>query len=179
MKVRNHLDFAGSARAMNLLDPVAAQEAATKAYVDGRSGWIQLGATMNTTSGASVAFTALPADRADLLVILEGVSHSSGSAQALRIETSADGSIWTAPANASNGTVVAAVMLYGSILIPGYRQPAGLLLASLGDLTADNSLSASAVQVGRHWRHSAGIAAVRLSLSGGSFDGGTIRLLAR
>ncbi|MFT4027339.1 MAG: hypothetical protein QM676_11130 [Novosphingobium sp.] len=181
MKLHANLDFAGAARAVNLLDPASAQDAATKAYVDAQAGggWAQLGSTVSTTAGSSVAFTAIPATYSDLLLVIEGVSHNSGSAQSLRIETSADGSTWAAAANASNGTAAAAATLYGSIVIPGYRQGAGLLLASLGDLGADNTLSPGAVQVGRHWRHSAGIAALRISLSGGAFDGGTIRLLAR
>lgn len=183
MQVRNHLDFAGAARAVNLLDPAAPQDAATKAYVDahaGGGGWIQIGSTITTTSGSSAAFTAIPTTYADLLLVFEGVSHGSGSSQQLTLELSPDGTTWTAPWALNASGTPASGTVYGALTIPRYRGGAGLVLAALNDIAADNTTAANNVSgSGRAWRMSAGIQALRIALTGGTFDAGALKLFGR
>ena len=176
MKIRNHLDFAASARAINLLDPTSAQDAATKAYVDGR-GWTQIGSTVNTTSGSSAAFTAIPAIWSDLLLVVEGISHNSGSNQSIRLELSDDGTNWTAPISISDVSFAAAGTQYGAILLAGYRMPAGSTVGSLSNLTANRTAAASIG--GINWRIAAGLQALRVSVSGGTLDAGMLKLFGR
>jgi hypothetical protein len=184
MDVLNGLDL-HARRITSLADPVAPQDAATKAYVDahsgggGGAGWTQIGATANTTSGSAVAFTAIPAIYWDIMLMFEGVSHNNGSATTLTIELSDNnGTNWTPVTSASASTFAAGDAVYGRIDIPGYRLPAGAMQTQIASLAADRTLGTNAVQ-SRQFRLAAGINAIRLGLTAGAFDAGTIRLFAR
>lgn len=183
MKIRNHLDFAGAARAVNLLDPAAAQDAATKAYVDARAGgagWVQIGSTINTTSGSSAAFTSIPTTYSDLLLVFEGIRHNSGSNQQLTLELSPDGTTWTAAWALNASGASASGTIYGALTFARYRGSAGVVLGALNDIPADNATAANNVSgSGRAWRMSAGIQALRIGVTGGAFDGGALKLFGR
>lgn len=177
MKIRNHLDFVGLARAVNLLDPTAAQDAATKAYADRLTGWKDL---VVTTPGAVNVVDFAPIDQsyADLRLVMEGTSHNSGSSQQWTVATSADGSTWSASTNMT-GTVAGSATVYGSLEIPGYRLDGGGMRGNFGDLPASPATAAGG-SLNPVWRCTGGIHGLRVGLTGGAtFDGGKLRLQAR
>lgn len=72
----------GSNKITNVTDPTADQEAATKAYVDGRS----VEATkQNTTSGTEITFGSIPSWVTQITLTLVGVSISTTGNISLRI----------------------------------------------------------------------------------------------
>lgn len=184
MDVLNGLDL-HARRITSLADPTAPQDAATKAYVDAHSGsgggggWTQIGAAANTTSGSAVSFTSIPASYLDLVLLFEGVSHNNGSPTTLTIELSDNnGTNWTPGTSASASTFAAGDTVYGRIDIPCYRLPAGALQTQIAALAADRTVGTNAAQ-SRQFRLAAGINAIRIGLTAGAFDAGTIRLFAR
>lgn len=182
MDILNGLDL-HARRITSLADPTAPQDAATKAYVDahgggGGAGWTQIGPAVNTTSGSSVSFTSIPAIYSDLMLVFEGISHNNGTAIAFTIELSDDGTNWTASATLSATAFTAAEAAYGHSVAAGYRKAAGTVLNSLAPLSADRTAVASNPR-GTVWRMAAGIAAIRIGVAAGAFDGGAIKLFAR
>jgi hypothetical protein len=178
MHVLNGLDL-HSRRITSLADPTSAQDAATKAYVDGHgsgAGWTQIGAAASTTSGTAISFSAIPATYADLMLVFEGVSHNNGSSTSFTVELSDNnGANWSG-SNAIQA-FVAADAVFGRITIAGYRLPAGALTSELAAIAADRTIAAGGAS--RVWRLAAGINAVRIGVSAGAFDAGMIKLFAR
>ena len=177
MDLLNGLDLRAR-RITRLADPTSAQDAATKAYVDahGGGGWTQLGAAANTTSGSAISFSAIPTTYSDLILVFEGVSHNNGSTTNFTLELSDNnGTNWTA-SNTLQG-FVAADTVFGRIAISGYRLPTGAMTSELATIAADRSIATGGVS--RVWRLAAGINAIRIGISAGAFDAGTIKLFAR
>jgi hypothetical protein len=177
MKVGNNLDFAGAARAVNLLDPASAQDAATKAFAEGLLGWKDL-ATVTLGAVNSIDFAPIDQSYADLRLVFEGVSHSSGSSQQCTLAVSPDGSTFSAGAN-MGGNFPASGAAYGSYELHGYRSDGGALLGYVANLASSPSL-AGTTPTNLAWRSTGGIQGLRVALTGGAtFDAGRIKLQAR
>lgn len=142
-------------------------------------GYQQIGATQTPSGVASSSITGIPATFSDLLIEILGLSHDSGSNQTLQLELSDDNTNWTTPVSLSASAIAGSVTLYGNLAIPGYLKAAGNTSITASDLSANRT----AVVVnprGSAWRLAAGISGIRLSWSGGNFDGpGSYKLLAR
>lgn len=136
-------------------------------------GWNQI-ASIATTSGSSVSFTSIPAYYSDLLMVFEGVSGSAPGNATIELSDN-NGTNWTAPFLLVG--IVATDTLYGPIIIPGYRLPAGLVQHSTRNIAADRSTGAGSVSF--PWRIAAGINAIRIAVSAGTLDAGTITLFGR
>lgn len=177
MKVRNNLDFAGAARVVNLLDPASAQDAATKAFVEGLLGWKDLA---SVTLGAvnSIDFAPIDQTYADLRLVFEGVSHSSGSSQQCALAISPDGSTFSVAVNLG-GNFAASAAAYGSYELSDYRSDGGAVLGQVANLGSSPSVAAT-TPTNLAWRSTGGIQGLRIALSGGAtFDAGRIRLQGR
>lgn len=177
MKIRTHLDFGAAARATNLLDPAAAQDAATKAYVDTLAGWTTL-ALLTPSAVNAVDFPAIDTSYSDLRLILEGISHASGSNQQFTLAVSPDGTTFSTAASFTSNSA-ASVTLYGTIELPGYRFDGGALLGSVANMASSPAI-ATGTAVSQIWRCTGGILALRVAIGGGAtFDAGKLRLQAR
>lgn len=177
MKIRNHLDFGAAARATNLLDPTAAQDAATKAYVDSLAGWTTL-ALVTPSAVNAVDFAAIDPSYSDLRLVLEGISHASGSNQQFSLALSPDGTTFSTAASFSSNSA-ASVTLYGTIELPGYRFDGGALLGSVANMASSPAI-ASGTAINQVWRCTGGILALRVAVSSSAtFDAGKLRLQAR
>ncbi len=177
MKIHNHLDFAAAARAVNLLDPAAAQDAATKAYVDALHGWKDIALVAPDGVGV-VDFAPIDQSYSDLRLVLEGISHNSGSNQQCALAISANGSTFSS-ATGIGGNFAASATAYGSYEFQGYCGDGGAVLGQVANLTSSPMLSSGSTQ-NLVWRCTGGIRGLRFSVSGGAvFDGGQIRLQAR
>lgn len=145
------------------------------------NNWTQIGSTINTTSGTTATFTSIPQTYSDLLVVFEGLSHNSGSNQSLVTALSPDGSTWTTGAGPSTAAVLTAAMtVYGSVFIPGYRFGGGIVVQEYSDAPSNNSLTTGGGTGNTlRYRISAGVQAIRVTLSGGAFDAGTLKLYGR
>lgn len=177
MKARNDIDFVSAARAVNLLDPAAAQDAATKAYVDGLLGWKDL-AIVTLTAVNSVDFAPIGQAYSDLRLVFDGVSHNSGSNQQYTLATSADGSTFSSAANVT-GTFAGSATIYGSLELPGYRLDGGAIAGATANLAASPGIAGGGA-LNPVWRCTGGIHGLRIAITGGAtFDGGKLRLQAR
>lgn len=178
MKVRSNLDFSAAARAINLLDPVSAQDAATKAYSDAQFGWKTLAlATPGTVN--SIDFAPIDQSYNDLRLIFEGVSHGSGSNQQWTLAVSPDGSTFSNAVNIT-GTHAGTASVYGSVEISGYRLDAGGAQTILGNLPSSPAAVGGGISLAPAWRCTGGILGLRIAITGAAtFDGGSLRLQAR
>lgn len=177
MKVRNHLDFGGAARAINLPDPAAAQDAATRAYVDARLGWTDLALV---TPGAvnAIDFTAIDPSYGDLRLVLEGVGHTSPSSRQWTLAISPDGTAFSGTANLT-ANVADSATIFGAFELLGYRRDAGSILGFAANIAASPGMGTGSTQ-NVVWRCTGGIHSLRLAISGGaSFGAGRVRLQAR
>ncbi len=137
------------------------------------AAWTQIANTA-TTSGSSKTFSSIPQTYNDLMLVLAGVSASA--THDLQIELSDNGTNWTTvKAMSKVGGVAATDTHYGIISIPAYRRVAGGILANIINLTA-NLTAESSITRAIAWRIAAGIAHIRVSVSAGNFDAGTIYL---
>ena len=152
-----------------------------KAYVDAAvgsgGGWTVLSGP-TSLSGSSTGFTSISASYADLMIVCSGLSGTSSAD--LRIEISVDnGSTYStarviASALSNGGTYTAA------ILITGYLQNIGSIIGSVtSSAPSSPHVSGPAGSLNATFLGTGGIDAARVSLSAGTFDAGTVTLLAR
>lgn len=152
-------------------------DATTQTTAVPAAGWTQI-AQIATTSGATATFSNIPQTYSEILFVFENVSHNSGTSTSFGIELSANGTNWSSRSSitaATGGSLNAS----GALHIPRYTGNSGSMVNGIGlGLTAlaqTPSLSTSFVFA---WAV-AGIAHVRFSPGGGSFDAGTITLYGR
>jgi hypothetical protein len=136
-------------------------------------GYQQIGSTQTPSGVASSSITSIPATYSDLLIEILGLS-SSGAAS-LNLELSDDWTNWTSTTLIAT-SAAGADTYYGSIIIPGYRKAAGQLTKASGALSSDRTLSNAIGTPNVAWRVAAGIQAVRLSVTAGTFDAGSWKL---
>lgn len=141
------------------------------------SQWRQIGATQNTTSGTAVTFASIPQIYNDLLLEFIGVSHNSGGNASLNIELSDNGANWTGVQSLALNQG-AAILMTGTALLTRPRGEAGSIIGAVANLTADRTAGPTLGSLAA-WRIAAGIAHVRISISAGAFDAGSIKLHGR
>ena len=127
-------------------------------------------------AGQPVDFTSIPQTYSDLIVILYDISHDSGSNQTVAVSISSNnGSSWTA-IDASAVTSFSNSQIRGahwSIYDYASTRPKRVdkAFSSQNASTQFNSMIHSTL--------STAINAVRVALSGGNYDAGTIKMLGR
>jgi hypothetical protein len=139
------------------------------------SEWTQI-ATSTPSGVATVSLTSIPSTYQDLLLVFTGLS---GTASA-NITVSASGD------NDSTRCTIGSIFvgggsdtLYGHIAILGYRKAAGSVAGRVGNLSSDTSSEGGTSNNVHSWRIAAGVNALRLALSSGTFDAGTITLFGK
>lgn len=144
------------------------------------SEWTQI-ATSGTLSGTSYTFTSIPQTYADLLVVLDGLSHNNGSSTTFQMLVGSGGALtgsWAISASVSAASVV-----HGGIFIPGYRYSRGCLHLGTAPLSNTNDLGSN-TSTGNGpsaiWKlANGGIDTLRLLMGAGSFDAGVATLYGR
>lgn len=144
------------------------------------SEWTQI-ATSGTLSGTSYTFSSIPQTYADLLLVLEGVSHNNASNTPVSLALG-DGT-WTTTNVALTATHASTGVVNGAVFIPGYTKTRGIAL--LGTLVATSGTaqlaanSSTGIGPSLVWRIPAGIALVRIGPNAGSLDAGIATLYGR
>lgn len=133
--------------------------------------WTQIG-SVTTTSGTAADFTNIPPVYDDLLIVFIGVS-GSGAAD-ITLSISPDGSSYATATTLFN-SAAAASAYYGSFQLHGYNNNAGHALGLVA-AAASSPLLTAGTRNPIAWRCDGGIRAVRVALSTGTFDAGTILL---
>lgn len=125
------------------------------------------------TGVSTVTFSSISSAYEHVTMVLDGVSHNSGTSQTLRIEVSTDGTTWST-AFAIGSSSADTLFWNGGVHIPARKKNAGIALASTAtSLTSPTFGTNGATAV---WLCTGGINHIRISLSGGTFDAGAISL---
>lgn len=141
--------------------------------------WVQIDSKAST-SGSNVDFAPITQTYSGLLLVLLGVSTSSGSNPTLSVKVSGDGgSTFSTTGHSCSLGMAAADVLYGAIQIPGYRKDAGMMDGIAVNLGSDQSMGTASNINPTAWRLADGIDGLRVALSTGSFDAGTIILYGK
>lgn len=154
------------------------QSSATVKGVLGDINALKLLSGPTSLSGATVSLTSISQKFSDLFLRLKGASLSTTGTIGLALSGD-NGSTWTS-AVAITTSGAGTVVYSGLTWIPGYKLGAGVIRASAsGTLgTTDKSLLIPTVGA-LQWRVDAGINAIRLSASAGTFDAGTVEFYGR
>lgn len=139
-------------------------------------------ATLDCATGtpASVAVTDL--DVNDLLVVVSGVSHNSGSNQTFAIGVDTDnGASYTSNGTGYTGNFSASSVGYGVIHATGLKQGNVMFHAHISAASTPEAAINATASLGLQgvFLCSAQINAVRFAFSGGNFDAGTIYVYGR
>jgi hypothetical protein len=158
-----------------------AQAIAALAGGGGGGDWVQIGATANTTSGSSWSFTSIPQTYQDLMLVYEGLGSTSSFT--VNMEVSVDnGSSFGGQCvhNALSSTAA-----YGFFHILGYRSTpfAAVVYGQFRSASAPtNPTAANSTTTNNRsgvFTGSAAVNAVRLNISAGTANAGTLRLFGR
>lgn len=143
----------------------------------GGSAWTEI--TSATPTGVSaVDFNDVHlTDYNDLQLVFEGVSHNSGGFASLDVNASNNGATFSTLTGLVGNSSNATATFYGSLTIANFRSNAPGAIGGAAPLTADNT--AGSRGIGIQFRTPGGIQDIRVSVSSGNFDAGTIRLLGR
>ncbi len=137
----------------------------------------QVGAPL-TATGASVTLTGLDCD--DLLLSGEGVSHNDGSSRAFNLLLSSDGGSTFPITLPLSGSVSAATVVSGIVLVTGLRQ--GLIAAFRSAWVNGSDLNAvlnGTVMTYSMVKATGRVNAIRIQPTAGSFDAGLIYVSQR
>lgn len=162
---------------------VAAQSIAVL-YSDGTSVYVVyrtwgLANTITPTGTTALINTfADSAHRADSVRLLfKGLSHASGT-PTIDIAISDDQVNWSSYQALSASTFGTSATLYGAVEITGCQQDAGLISATLADLTSNRTMGTLARNE-IAWRLATGIYSARFQAGGANFDAGTVETWVR
>lgn len=156
---------------------------AIAALVGGGGGgdWVQIGATINTTSGSSWSFTSIPLTYQDLMLVYDGLGSTSSFT--VNMEVSVD--------NGSNyggqcvHSALSSTAAYGFFHILGYRNTpfAAVVYGQFRSASAPTSPTPanSSTTNNRSGVFTGGSAinAVRLNISAGTANAGTLKLFGK
>lgn len=142
----------------------------------------QLISTVTPTGTGTVDFDPIPQTYSDLLIIVDGISHDSGSSQYCRWSVK-DETTWRGSSSFDGGLRAAGVSLYASIFLYGYR-----LDKCFGEayFSTSNPWSSEGIfglsngaDVATAWRCDGGIQGLRFAWDAGNFDAGTLSLYGK
>lgn len=142
----------------------------------GSTAWTEI-ASATPTGVSSVDFTGLLATAYnELEVRIEGVSHNNGTSTNMTVAVSPDGSTFSTTTSLTVG-VANTVQWWGARQYLSFRGDGGFAVGGPADLASSPAqASAGAVTA---WRCDGGIDALRIAITAGNFDAGTIRLMGR
>lgn len=139
--------------------------------------WVQL-ATSSPTGVAAVSFTSIAQTYQDLLLVFTGVSGTANFGGTEVLISGNNGSTYSASGIQPGQVSDAAHTMYGSVFIPGYLKNAGVMQGQILNLSSDQSVGSATAQQAA-WRLSGGIDALRVTISTGNFDAGSITLFGK
>lgn len=143
-----------------------------------RLGLTQIGSTLSPSGGASATFSSIPQTYSELLIEIEGISHNGSGSEALQVAFSDNGVNWTNALTVTGVSSPASNVIYGSVTVPGYTQPAGTYIAAANAMASNRTLVDFTTDPSATWRLDAGsVANIRFTWSGGAnFDAGSFKL---
>jgi hypothetical protein len=146
----------------------------------GGGGWTLI-ETIAPNGTSAALFDDIPTTYSDLLLLVKGVSHASGSNQGFRLEFSANNGVSFSPPTLFTVNAAASNIWYGGLMIPGYRLDVGTILGLASHLvTGDPDAAAPSASVNMAWRCTGGMNALRVTPGSATFDGaGSIQLYGR
>lgn len=169
------------------------------------SGWVQIGSTINTTSGSGWSFTDIDQSYTDLMLEWDGISGGGGVYGPFYLRMSADsgGSPTWPTAHAYGGqsisgttnTVIAQATLASTIAIGVLTVPSAgtstMLRMQIDDYKSAHNLKPFEIAVHQDettdvmilirgiWRSTSAIKAIGCGTSSGTLDAGTVKLYGR
>ena len=138
--------------------------------------WTQIGSATPTGTG-TVTFSSIPQTYADLMVVFEGISHTTDSDSYAVYASGDNGSTWCTIA--VTGSFPIGTTAYGGVTIANYRGNAGFVYGGAGNIGSDNDSNDADNPYPRVWRIAGGIDAIQIGTYTYNFDAGTIRLMGR
>lgn len=171
----------------------------------GGGGWVQIGSTINTTSGSSWAFTDIDQSYTDLMLEWDGISGGGGVFGPFYLRMSADsgGSPSWPTAHAYGGqsvsgttnTVIAQATLAANIAVGSVSVPSAgtntMLRMHIDDYKSAHNLKPFRIALHQDeatdamvllngiWRSTSAIKAIGCGTTFGSLDAGTVKLYGR
>ena len=138
------------------------------------TGWTEI-ATSTPTGTGTVTWSSIPQTYADLLLVINGLSANTAATPSISV--SDDGTNFSSAFNLYS-SLASADLLYCGVFIPGYRYPVGVMSKSAAITLGTRALSsASGAEI--VWRMPGAITAVRVVLSTGNWDAGSLTLYGR
>lgn len=157
------------------------QAAIDEIVASGGGDWEQIGAPVTASSGTSVAFTSIPADYSDLMVILSQVRHNHSAGTNIYLDVSDDnGTTWSAGDVAALPTITQNVDSYGRAYIYDYNSNEPFIFGTARSIADPAPSIANSGPFMTMARVDGGLSALRFRLTNGAFTGsGTFTLLGR
>ncbi|MCB2046129.1 MAG: hypothetical protein KDE61_08580 [Novosphingobium sp.] len=144
----------------------------------GSSAWTLI-ASASPVGVPIVDFTTIAQTYADLMIVFTGVSHDHGSNAYFDARTSNDGgATFSGTGTFASQSLAASTLFFGALLIPGYTLGAGIMFGAADNHAASPGASTASARM-LPWRADGGLNGLRIAMSAGNFDAGTITLYGR
>jgi hypothetical protein len=146
-------------------------------WSDVATGFTQVGSAISL-SGSSVTITDLPQDADELLFVFSGAS-SSTSANASMYVSNDNGSTWSSFSYVFVASLSASDAADGAVSFRRYAEDSGSLSGKIANISGSLAASSAIAEQVVVTHHTGGCNAVKIAVSTGSFDAGTVTVFKR